>query len=540
MPSAEELKAKGNAHFLKKEYKEAIKAYTNAIELDTSNAVLYSNRSAAHLKGNPKAALKDAEESLAIDESYTKGFLRKSKALHALGRPAHAEQALKNGLEKFPADPILIQALKDFYKEEEGDQSLLRGFLPGTPAQNMRDFQSAEGMKMGSPQMFYSLPNDAIRAAWVGQLDEFKRLFDPVKHSNLRSYKLKLPLTTLIVAGSQRLVREGHGNDAQFEEILKLVLEEGWCRVDAKDIAGYTALSHAAGHHPQLSLAKILIEYGADPNKRNRMGSTPLFSAVNAQEVEATKMILDAGGDPTIKDLDRCSVEKVALATSPRILNILHERMNVLQENRNLAPGGDCNNPTCGKPGATRRCGECRSAIYCNTVCQKQAWKQHKKVCGKSKNTTEGGASSGSGIGDKDGRLRIKIYSLQTDDYISRADFVRMIVNGGQMSNEELLSRSTNSSDPVSRTKAPKDASMVIKVQIPRFLMAGEKIELLLYNKSRSFQAHCDGGVGSGRVVYNLIKNKGIQQAKAYFLAYMEKEGELTLMIDKMLPAQPW
>ncbi|KAL4527495.1 hypothetical protein Ndes2437A_g02656 [Nannochloris sp. 'desiccata'] len=212
MPSAEELKAKGNAHFVNKEYKEAIKAYTDAIELDSSNAVLYSNRSAAHLGiGNTNAALKDAEDSLAVEESYTKGFLRKSKALYALGRPAHAEQALKDGLEKFPADPILTQGLKEFYKEEDGDQSKLRGYLPGSPAQNMRDFQSAEGMKMGSPQMFFSLPNDAMRAAWVGQLDDFKRLFDPVKHSKLRCYGVKIPLTTLIVAAAQRLVRQGPG-----------------------------------------------------------------------------------------------------------------------------------------------------------------------------------------------------------------------------------------------------------------------------------------------------------------------------------------
>jgi hypothetical protein len=37
----------------------------------------------------------------------------------------------------------------------------------------------------------------------------------------------------------------------------------------------------------------------------------------------------------------------------------------------------------------------------------------------------------------------------------------------------------------------------------------------------------------------SLIKGKGSQVA-AYFLGYVEKEGELTLMADKMLPAQDW
>ncbi|KAL4533283.1 hypothetical protein Ndes2526A_g08722 [Nannochloris sp. 'desiccata'] len=453
MPSAEELKAKGNAHFVNKEYKEAIKAYTDAIELDSSNAVLYSNRSAAHLGiGNTNAALKDAEDSLAVEESYTKGFLRKSKALYALGRPAHAEQALKDGLEKFPADPILTQGLKEFYKEEDGDQSKLRGYLPGSPAQNMRDFQSAEGMKMGSPQMFFSLPNDAMRAAWR--------------------------------RGWSDKARE---KDAQFEEILKLVLEKGWCRVDALDIAGYTALSHAAGHHPQIELAKILIEHGADPSSKNRMGATPLFTAIMSQELEAIKLLLDAGSDPKAVDYEGASIEQIASATSPKIVAMLHEAANLNQENRNIAPGGNCNNPSCGKAGAMKRGVE--SMIPTSAVAE----------------------------------------------MISRAWGIK---DGGTMTAEELESRSIDISK--SRAKAAKDENMVVKVQVPVTLLPGQRNEMLLYNKSRSFSAHCDGGVGAGRELAALIKAKGIQGAKGYFLGYVEKEGELTLIVDKMLPAQPW
>jgi hypothetical protein len=34
-------------------------------------------------------------------------------------------------------------------------------------------------------------------------------------------------------------------------------------------------------------------------------------------------------------------------------------------------------------------CGACRSAVYCSTVCQKEQWKEHKKIC-KSLNVGEG------------------------------------------------------------------------------------------------------------------------------------------------------
>lgn len=38
--------------------------------------------------------------------------------------------------------------------------------------------------------------------------------------------------------------------------ILRAVCEAG-ARVDARDVAGYTALAHATAHHPQLKLAKV-------------------------------------------------------------------------------------------------------------------------------------------------------------------------------------------------------------------------------------------------------------------------------------------
>jgi tetratricopeptide (TPR) repeat protein len=543
MSTAEELKTIGNAHFINKEYREAVQAYTDAIGLDKASPVLYSNRSAAHVgNGNAKAALKDAEASLEIDESYTKGFLRKCKALSALGRPAHAEHALKEGFEKFPDDIILIQGLKDFYLEEDGDQSKLRGIFPGSPAQNMRDFQSEQGMKIGTGEMFYSLPHAAFRWALVGDLDSFKKEYDPIKHSKMRCWGVKLPLTSLIVSGAQRFVKGPL--TPQFEEILKLVLENGWCRVDALDIAGYSALSHATGHHPTLELAKILLEYGADPSSRNRMGATPLFTAIMSQEFEATKLLLDAGSDPKAVDYEGASLQQIAAVASPKIVAMLHEKMNLNQENKDIAPGGNCNNPTCGKPGATRRCGECRLAIYCNRDCQKQAWKQHKKVCGKN-NTAGGSDSNDGGTAGSTGTLRLKIYgtkgvesmipSTAVGEMISRAWGLK---DGGTMTAAELDAQSIDVSQ--STAKAAKEANMVIKVQVPVRLAPGQKNEMLLYNKSRSFQAHCDGGKGAGRELANLIKSKGIQGAKGYFIGYVEKEGDLTVLIDKMLPAQPW
>lgn len=71
--SAEEEKTKGNAAMGQKNYEEAIKHYTNAIELDPTNHVLYSNRSAAYVNISKfEEALKDGEKAVEVNPSWGK------------------------------------------------------------------------------------------------------------------------------------------------------------------------------------------------------------------------------------------------------------------------------------------------------------------------------------------------------------------------------------------------------------------------------------------------------------------------------------
>lgn len=60
---ADELKNQGNKAFQAKDYDTAIDLFSKAIELDPSNHVLWSNRSAAKAgKRDYAAALEDAEQ----------------------------------------------------------------------------------------------------------------------------------------------------------------------------------------------------------------------------------------------------------------------------------------------------------------------------------------------------------------------------------------------------------------------------------------------------------------------------------------------
>ena len=74
MPSAAELKNKGNEALSKGHVSEAINLYTEAIQLEPSNHVLFSNRSAAYCKSREfDNAYEDALSCIKINPSWGKG-----------------------------------------------------------------------------------------------------------------------------------------------------------------------------------------------------------------------------------------------------------------------------------------------------------------------------------------------------------------------------------------------------------------------------------------------------------------------------------
>lgn len=70
---AEEFKAKGNAAFQAGKNDEAVEWFTKAIEIDPSNHILFSNRSAAHCaSGNYAKALEDATKTTELKPDWAK------------------------------------------------------------------------------------------------------------------------------------------------------------------------------------------------------------------------------------------------------------------------------------------------------------------------------------------------------------------------------------------------------------------------------------------------------------------------------------
>jgi Ca2+-binding EF-hand superfamily protein len=120
MPSAEELKNLGDEAYRAGKIDQAIESYTSAIELDESNCILYSNRSAAYLKkGQSELALGDAEKCLKLDPDFVKGYSRKAAALQSQKKYKEAADTLKAGLAKDPENELLARELKDVAQEQK-------------------------------------------------------------------------------------------------------------------------------------------------------------------------------------------------------------------------------------------------------------------------------------------------------------------------------------------------------------------------------------------------------------------------------------
>lgn len=122
------LKEKGNSALAAERFDEAIAHYTEAIQIDPVNHVLYSNRSAAHAKaGNYELALKDADETIKINPTWPKGYSRKGSALSYMQKYVEAFEVYQKGLEYDPNNAALQQG------QAEIRNAVLSQLVKGTP-----------------------------------------------------------------------------------------------------------------------------------------------------------------------------------------------------------------------------------------------------------------------------------------------------------------------------------------------------------------------------------------------------------------------
>ncbi|MCK5563622.1 MAG: ankyrin repeat domain-containing protein [Planctomycetes bacterium] len=111
-------------------------------------------------------------------------------------------------------------------------------------------------------------------------------------------------LSTPLILISLGTVNVG-GDESKEFAIGKFLIESG-AEVDAQDIHGKTALCYLASDSLGIltELINLLIENGADVNHRTINGQTPLHNAAENSIAEMVQILLEAGADPTLKDLN--------------------------------------------------------------------------------------------------------------------------------------------------------------------------------------------------------------------------------------------
>ncbi|KAL2490048.1 Hsp70-Hsp90 organizing protein 3 [Forsythia ovata] len=206
---ADEAKARGNAEFAAGNFTDAVRHFTDAINLAPTNHVLYSNRSAAYASLNKfSEALSDAQKTVELKPDWSKGYSRLGAAHMGLHSYNDAASAYKKGLEIDPNNEPLKSGLAD------AEAALARSSR-SRPGPGASLFGDAFG-----PEMWVKLSSDPTTRGFLQQPDFVKMLQDIQKNpNNLNMYlKDQRMMQALGVLLNLKFQTRGPEEDAEMAE----------------------------------------------------------------------------------------------------------------------------------------------------------------------------------------------------------------------------------------------------------------------------------------------------------------------------------
>jgi hypothetical protein len=177
----------------------------------------------------------------------------------------------------------------------------------------------------------------------------------------------KFSYATIIVAGAQRVT----GPMMRHVDLLKYLISRG-LPADVPDIVGFTTLAHSVmNQFPQLDLARMLLEAGANVNHQNRYGEVALFAAFQHNHTAAIDLLCEYGADLDIKEADGISPMTFFLQCGPQVTATVRKWIN--KRSGEKAPRVEKRCDNCGKDDLSlKNCSKCQVARYCSVECQRE------------------------------------------------------------------------------------------------------------------------------------------------------------------------
>lgn len=174
---AEELKLRANDAFKANKFSQAIDLYSQAIELNSSNAVYWANRAFAHTKLEEYgSAVQDATKAIEVDPKYTKGYYRRGAAYLSMGKYKEALKDFQQVKRICPNDPDATRKLKECEKAVQKirfEEAISAGHAETRSIAETIDYHTIEV----EPQYTGArIDGDAITLDFIKQmLDDFKK-----------------------------------------------------------------------------------------------------------------------------------------------------------------------------------------------------------------------------------------------------------------------------------------------------------------------------------------------------------------------------
>jgi tetratricopeptide (TPR) repeat protein len=117
----------GNEAFAAKDYRQAIQHYSDAIRLDGTNHVFYSNRSACYCGLNQwSKAAADAKECIRLDPTFVKGYYRLVTAQIELQDYNAAAATIRQGLSVDDSNPQLLKQQRTVQQLKRAAESMAK------------------------------------------------------------------------------------------------------------------------------------------------------------------------------------------------------------------------------------------------------------------------------------------------------------------------------------------------------------------------------------------------------------------------------